>query len=154
VAPPDAASQADLVVVEPVVTMAASRPRAQALAVSGGKVAFVGDAPPARELLRPSGRLIELESGQAVVPGLVDAHVHMLDAGVMRRRCTLDEAKTKARALDLIAEYIRERPGLPAGARTVVAGRDDGDHPAPGGQEALLLWRSAVGGLVRRSSVT
>jgi predicted amidohydrolase YtcJ len=107
-----AASQADLVVVGTVVTMAESRPRAQALAVAGGKVAFVGDAPSARKRLRPGGRLIALEPGQAVFPGLVDAHVHMLDAGVMRQRCTLDEAKTKARALEIIAEYSRAHPEL------------------------------------------
>src|SRR5215813_13460950 len=107
-----ATSQADLVVVGTVVTMAASTPRAQALAVSGGKVAFVGDAAAARKRLRPGGRLIALEPGQAVVPGLVDAHVHMLDAGVMGKRCTLDEAKTKARALELIGQYSRAQPEL------------------------------------------
>src|SRR5215475_7729534 len=107
-----ATSQADLVVVGTVVTMAASTPRAQALAVSGGKVAFVGDAASARKRLRPGGQLIALEPGQAVVPGLVDAHVHMLDAGVMGKRCTLDEAKTKARALELIAQYSRAHPEL------------------------------------------
>ena len=107
-----ATSQADLVVVGTVVTMAASTPRAQALAVSGGKVAFVGDAASARKRLRPGGQLIALEPGQAVVPGLVDAHVHMLDAGVMGKRCTLDEAKTKARALELIGQYSRAHPEL------------------------------------------
>src|SRR5215510_8971266 len=107
-----ATSQADLVVVGTVVTMAASTPRAQALAVSGGKVAFVGDAASARKRLRPGGQLIALEPGQAVVPGLVDAHVHMLDAGLMLKRCPLDEAprgpEGKALALKMI-EACRER---------------------------------------------
>src|SRR5262245_2170052 len=106
------ASQADLVVVGPIVTMAPSRLHAQGLAVAGGKIAFVGDAASARKRLRSGGRLIALERGQAVIPGLVDAHVHMLGAGVMRQRCTLDEAKTKARALEIIAAYSKEHPGL------------------------------------------
>jgi len=63
-----AASQADLVVVGTVVTMATNRPQGQGLAVAGGKIAFVGNAASARKLLRPGGRLIVLEPGQAVIP--------------------------------------------------------------------------------------
>ena len=98
---------ADLVVVGTVVTMAAGKPNARGLAVTGGKIAFVGDAASARKRLRPGGRLIVLEPGQAVIPGLVDAHVHMLDAGLMLTRCPLDEAprgpEGKDRALEMIA---------------------------------------------------
>jgi predicted amidohydrolase YtcJ len=116
------ASQADLVVVGPVVTMAASRPHARGLAVAGGKIVFVGDAASARKLLRSGGRLIALEREQTVIPGLVDAHNHMLDAGLMRQRCPLDmparpggacgEAKNKVRALEMIAKYSKEHPDL------------------------------------------
>src|SRR5262245_46085293 len=99
---------ADLVVVGTVVTMAAGKPNARGLAVTGGKIAFVGDAGSARKRLRPGGRLIVLEPGQAVMPGLVDAHVHMLDAGLMLTRCPLDEAprgpEGKGPALEMIKE--------------------------------------------------
>ncbi len=113
------ASDADLVVVGPVVTMAAGNPNARGLAVTGGKIAFVGDAASARKRLRPGGRLIVLEREQTVIPGLVDAHVHMLDAGVMRQRCALDvpggacEAKNKVDALQMIAKYSKEHLDLP-----------------------------------------
>src|SRR5262249_35452938 len=86
------ASGADLVVVGRVVTMAAGKPNARGLAVTAGKIVFVGDATSAQKRLRPDGRLIVLEPGQVVIPGLVDAHVHMLDAGLMLQRCPLDEA--------------------------------------------------------------
>ena len=105
-----AASQADLVVVGTVVTMATNRPQGQGLAVAGGKIAFVGNAASARKLLRPGGRLIVLEPGQAVLPGLVDAHVHMLDAGLLRKRCPLDEAKTQPRVFEMIEECIAKLP--------------------------------------------
>ena len=99
---------ADLVVVGTVATMAAGKPNARGLAVTGGKIAFVGDAASARKRLRPGGRLIVLEPGQAVMPGLVDAHVHMLDAGLMLTRCPLDEAprgpEGKGPALEMIKE--------------------------------------------------
>jgi predicted amidohydrolase YtcJ len=106
------ASDADLVVVGPIVTMAAGKPNARGLAVTGGKIAFVGDAASARKRLRPGGRLIALEREQTVIPGLVDAHVHMLDAGLMRQRLPLDEAKTKDDALEIITEYSKKHPEL------------------------------------------
>ena len=102
------ASDADLVVVGRIVTMAAGKPNARGLAVTGGKIAFVGDAASAKKRLRPGGRLIVLEPGQVVIPGLVDAHVHMLDAGLMLTRCPLDAAPRepdgKMDALKMIAE--------------------------------------------------
>jgi hypothetical protein len=76
------------------------------------KIAFVGDAASARKRLRPGGRLIALEREQTVIPGLVDAHVHMLDAGLMRQRLPLDEAKTKDDALEIITEYSKKHPEL------------------------------------------
>jgi hypothetical protein len=110
------ASDADLVVVGPVVTMAAGKPNARGLAVTGGKIAFFGNAASAQKRLRPGGRLIVLEPGQVVIPGLVDAHVHMMDAGLMRQRLPLDVAprgpEGKARALDLIADYSEKHPEL------------------------------------------
>ncbi|HEY6383665.1 MAG TPA: amidohydrolase family protein, partial [Pseudolabrys sp.] len=110
---------ADLVVVGTVVTMAAGKPNARGLAVTGGKIAFVGDAASARKRLRPGGRLIALEPGEVVIPGLVDAHIHMIEAGLMRQRCALDmpggacEAKNKVDALKMIAKYSKEHPDLP-----------------------------------------
>src|SRR5262245_43617243 len=141
------ASDADLVVVGRVVTMAAGKPRARALAVTGGKIAFVGDAVSARKRLRPGGRLIELEPGQVVIPGLIDSHVHMLDAGVMLQRCPLDEAKTKDRALEIIAEYSKAHPELEWVIGSGCAFRlfkDDPRGPSAAELDAVVADRPAV----------
>src|SRR5262245_43169412 len=53
-------SAADLIVIGDVHTMDASAPKAEAIAVAGGRLVFVGDARQARALLRPGGRTIEL----------------------------------------------------------------------------------------------
>jgi predicted amidohydrolase YtcJ len=103
------APQADLVVVGNIATMAA-RPHAGGMAIAGGRLVFVGGAGSARRLLRPGGRLIELEPGQMVLPGLIDSHVHMLEGGLFRKRCLLYDAKTKARVLEIIAECARSHP--------------------------------------------
>src|SRR5262245_37289260 len=98
------ATQADLVVVGNVATMAAGRPHAGGMAVAGGRLVFVGGAGPARQLLRPGGRLIELEPGQMVLPGLIDSHVHMLEGGLFLNRCLLYDLKTRPQVLEKITE--------------------------------------------------
>ena len=87
---------ADLIVIGDIHTMDASAPKAEAIAVAGGRLVFVGDARQARALLRPGGRTIELAPGQSVLPGLVDSHVHMLDAGVLQLGCPIEDPKSKA----------------------------------------------------------
>jgi predicted amidohydrolase YtcJ len=89
-------SAADLIVIGDVYTMDASAPKAAAIAVAGGRLVFVGDARRARALLRPGGRTIELAPGQSVLPGLVDSHVHMLEAGVLQLGCPIEVPKSKA----------------------------------------------------------
>src|SRR6185369_7638875 len=79
--------QADLVVIGALRTMDPSAPVAEAMAIGGGKILFVGGAQQARALLGGNGRTIALAPGQMVMPGIVDSHVHMLDAGILQLRC-------------------------------------------------------------------
>src|SRR5262245_19941628 len=101
--------QVDLVVVGNIATMA-NRPHAGGMAVAGGRLVFVGGAESARQLLRPGGRLIELEPAQIVLPGLIDSHVHMLEGGLFRQRCLLYDAKTKPQVLDMICKCAEAHP--------------------------------------------
>ena len=115
------ASDADLVVVGPVVTMAAGKPSARGLAVTGGKIVFVGDAASARKRLRPGGRLIALERGANGHPGPGGRsrphagrgpHAPAVPPGrgrPLRRRFA---GKTKESALKIIAEYSKAHPEL------------------------------------------
>ena len=110
---------ADLIVIGDIHTMDASAPKAEAIAVAGGRLVFVGDARQARALLRPGGRTIELAPGQSVLPGLVDSHVHMLEAGVLQLGCPIEDPKSKAalaRRSRPAPPPIQRRPGLSAAA--------------------------------------
>ena len=70
------AGPADLVLTNArITTEDAARPTAQALAVSGGKLVYVGDAAGARAFIGPKTR-VENAGGRRVLPGLVDAHIH------------------------------------------------------------------------------
>src|SRR3954451_12866268 len=89
---------ADLVVLGDIRTMADERPRAGGLAVRDGTIVYVGSAREASKRLRAGGRLIELASGHSVLPGLIDSHVHMLDAGLLAQRCALSDEEIKDRA--------------------------------------------------------
>lgn len=77
------AAPADLILTNArIYTVDDSHPFVSALAVRGGRVAFVGDTRGALTLRGPQTRVIDL-AGKTVVPGLVDAHGHMANLGTM-----------------------------------------------------------------------
>ena len=89
---------ADLIVIGDVYTMDASAPKAEAIAVAGGRLVFVGDARRARALLRRGGRTIKLAPGQSVLPGFVDSHVHMIEGGLQLGDCPIQPPEPKSKA--------------------------------------------------------
>ena len=109
----DDGSSADLVVIGDVHTMNPSAPTAEAIAVSDGRLVFVGTAAQARKLLKPGGKTIELKPGQMVLPGLVDSHVHMLDAGVAQLTCTVSAPKTMEALTTKLAACAADSPDKP-----------------------------------------
>ena len=64
-----------------VVTVDERRPAAHALAIHGGRFAAVGDADEIGRLAGPDTEVLDLE-GRTVVPGFIDAHIHVLDSGI------------------------------------------------------------------------
>src|SRR6266478_3540017 len=65
-----------------------ARPEASALAVRGARVLFVGSDREAKALAGPSTQVIDLH-GATVVPGIIDAHAHLLGLGNMLQRVNL-----------------------------------------------------------------
>lgn len=108
---------ADLVVVGKIHTMAKPGEVAEGMAVADGKIIFVGSANGAEALLAPHGKIVRLPPDAIGMPGLVDSHVHMLDAGVMRQYCVLDEQESRRRCLRplwLTPRHIRTCHGCSA----------------------------------------
>lgn len=70
-----------------VYTAADNSPRAEAVAVKGGRIIFVGANAGAKPYQGAATRVVDLR-GMTVVPGLTDAHMHL--AGVGRRELTLN----------------------------------------------------------------
>jgi predicted amidohydrolase YtcJ len=76
------ARPADLVLVGGTIyTMDPLRPRAEGVAIAGGRVEVVGSAAEVRRRIGPATRVIEL-AGRAATPGLVDGHAHLYGLGL------------------------------------------------------------------------
>ena len=58
-------------------TLDAARPRADAIAISGGRIAWVGACGGSLPALPPHTQVIDC-GGQTIVPGFIDAHCHIL----------------------------------------------------------------------------
>ena len=80
---------ADLIVTNArIYTVDESHPLADAMAVRGGKVQFVGSTRAAMALRGASTRVIDL-NGRTVIPGMVDAHGHVDNLGLALRTVDL-----------------------------------------------------------------
>ncbi len=81
--------QADLVVTNArIYTSDVNRPVAEALAVRGGRIAFVGSNRGALALAGPRTERLDL-TGKTVITGMVDAHAHLLGLGQALRTVDL-----------------------------------------------------------------
>ncbi len=76
-------------------TMDPSRPLAQAVAIAQGRILAVGGERAIAQHAGPKTRIVELE-GRMVLPGLHDAHMHPMSAGVWLLRCRLNDALNAA----------------------------------------------------------
>lgn len=76
------AERADLVFVNAnVYTGDAKRPKAEAIAVKDGRIAFVGSTAEATRFAGPAAKVVDL-AGATVVPGFTDSHCHLSGIGM------------------------------------------------------------------------
>lgn len=64
----------------------------EALAIRGGRIAYVGADQGVTALIGPKTRVVDL-AGRFAMPGLVDAHMHPLEGGSKLRKCNLNYAR-------------------------------------------------------------
>lgn len=104
--------RADLIVVGRIATLAgADGPGwVEAIAVAGGRIAAAGSATEVDALAHPGTRRLRLGPDEVAIPGLTDAHLHLVDAALARARVDLQAAATIGDALALVGEAVRIRP--------------------------------------------
>jgi len=134
--PPPSNPIATVIVNARVWTGVPAAPWAEAIAVSGERVAAVGTSDEIRKLA-PGVTPFDA-AGRLVVPGFIDSHVHFVDGGFRLASVQLRDAKTRE-------EFVRR---VGAFAATVPAGTwiegGDWDHSLWGGELPRREWIDAV----------
>lgn len=108
----EAQGNADLVLTNGrIYTVDNARPHASALAVRGGRILFVGSDAEARVLAGPFAQVIDLH-GATVVPGIVDAHAHLLGLGNKLQRVDLVGSKSYDEVVSRVKAWSKDvKPG-------------------------------------------
>jgi predicted amidohydrolase YtcJ len=104
--------RADLIVVNArIYTVDNAKPIASALAVKDGRIVFVGSDSEARVLGGNSTRIVDLK-GHTVIPGMVDAHAHLLGLATSLRNVLLAGSSSYDEVIRRVTERVRTRkPG-------------------------------------------
>ena len=141
-----------------VITTDPTQPRARAIATRGERIVAVGSEAAAQAAALPGARVIDCR-GRTLVPGFVDAHVHLAAYAASLR--SVDCSPVRARSIADIIELVGERArSLPPGAWVRAAGYDEsalseGRHPSRWDLDAAapdhpvrLLHRSGHAGVL------
>ena len=93
-------------------TAEAGGPWAEAVAVRGDRIAFVGGAKEAEALRGPRTEVVDL-AGRLVLPGFNDAHIHLVDGALSLERVDLIEAGSVAAVQAAIRGFAAANPERP-----------------------------------------
>lgn len=101
---------ADLVVTNGrIYTADATRPVVDAMAIRGGRVVFVGDRAGAKALTGAATQVLDLD-GQTVIPGMTDAHAHVLGLGQSLRNVDLVGTTSYDAVIARVVERAMQTP--------------------------------------------
>jgi predicted amidohydrolase YtcJ len=98
------------------------QPDAEAVAIRGDRIVFVGSGRDARAYQGPKTRVMDL-GGATVLPGLVDSHTHIVGLGEKQSQVDLVGVASEADAVARVAAYAK---GVPKGQWILGRGWDEG----------------------------
>lgn len=115
---------ADLIVTNArIYTVDPSRPFVEAMVVANGRVVFTGPAGAALTYRGSNTRVLDAQ-GQTVIPGMIDAHVHLLGLGTALRTVDLVGTTSYDQIVQRVAARAKE---VPAGTWITGRGWDQND---------------------------
>ena len=106
------AERADLVFTNGnIYTVSNSMPKAQAVAVKGDRILFVGSSSAAQKYVGPNTRVIDLQ-GKTMLPGMTDAHHHLSGVGFREMTLNLEGITSLSDFLAKVKERVdQKKPG-------------------------------------------
>lgn len=90
-------------------TVNTGQPWAQAVAVKGDTLVFVGDTAAAQVHIGSQTQVADLD-GRMVLPGFIDTHAHPMQSAGLAYALQLDSSMTLAEIQDAVASYAEEEP--------------------------------------------
>jgi len=104
--PPISSPATDLLLLNAhVVTMDPTRRAAQAIVVRGDRIVWVGANDEAQQLFPATARTIDLH-GATVLPGIIDAHTHLISFGESLLRLNLKDVATEQEAVARVKQKV------------------------------------------------
>jgi len=91
-------------------TMDKANPKAEAVAVTGNKITYVGDNAGVQSLIGKETRVIDAH-GRLMVPGFIETHLHLLVAAAAIAGVVADQKDTTDDVARKVAEYAKKHPG-------------------------------------------
>lgn len=114
-----------------------NRPWAEAVAIRDDKIAAVGSRDDVQKLRGSETRFIDAGDG-LVVPGLIDAHIHLIDGGLHLASVQLRDATTHEDFVRRLGEFAKKQE------RGAWITGGDWDHTLWGGELPSRDWIDAV----------
>lgn len=106
----DQQTHADIVLVNGAIyTMDSARRWAQAIAISNGRIAFVGTDQDAVRFAGPLSNVVNLH-GKMVLPGFIDSHIHPIDGEIEESGLNLNNFENIDSVKRAISDYVKEHP--------------------------------------------
>ncbi len=128
------ANSADLVFTNgKVYTVDSDNPWAEAVAVKGNTIVYVGDAAGAERFIGGDTEVLDME-GKMVMPGFISTHDHLIVSGWMNLGMQLYDGKSLDDYLKAIKEYAEAHPD-----EKVIRGVGWNGENIPGGPTAAML---------------
>lgn len=114
-----------------------NQPYAEAIAISDGKIAYIGTTKQVKKMVTKNTNVIDA-AGMFVCPGFTDSHLHLLEGGFHLSSVQLRDAKTPEEFKKRIAEFAKTcEPG-----DWILDG--DWDHSLWGGELPNRNWIDEV----------
>jgi predicted amidohydrolase YtcJ len=94
-----------------VLTVETDRPEAQAIAITGDRIAALGSSADIRRYVGPATQIIDLE-GQLAIPGFTDGHAHFLGVGEAQLNLNLMPTTSWDQIVAIVGEAVKKaKPG-------------------------------------------